>query len=479
MKCAKADVIPYTTSTFPRRTLEALDFILSKTDATLVLSSTWRCDADGIAQLLAQFQAFGGKLADITSIDHMTDPVQHSVRQHEIIQYLDDLESPYRTIGRIKHWVSLDDDDSIVHDERYKSRMVQHAVLTNSQRGLTMENAKVAVGFLGVVLAEERKTVYEVPRHPEFNMLVCDVSGEEHSALNAAETTVATGGIDFTGTRVYSGGSGLLSTTLVHLFPTFPSIIPAPLLSPPDKEQAVKEQAAAASKTSKTSFFEHVQPTRVAELGAGLGVLSALCSRLDGVADVVCTDGNVVALDRARRTTPRGPNPVRFEVLFFGEVLDANEYGKFGLILCSELMYFNVPLEELVQSVSGMLDKELTDRPPMVLMAHVFRVQAHPRMLAECAEKEGMVALSVTPEALAACGFEVIDGVVAEPTISPNASMNILVPTQVWDTPDKSAKWGRAGELLQGCRMLIEVVVEQEQELYDDSFLGSIDVDDE
>ena len=88
----------------------------------------------------------------------MTDPAHHSVRQHEVVNYLLDPHCPLLPPGSIKGggarfaesgtWVALDDDDSLVTDGRYKELATPHTVLTQAHRGLTDAHADAAIGVL-------------------------------------------------------------------------------------------------------------------------------------------------------------------------------------------------------------------------------------------------------------------------------------------------------------------------------------------
>ena len=78
---------------FPDAPLAALSAILEASGATVVLSSTWRCAPEAIAELTSAFFFYacthGGPLGDIGSFAHMTNPAAaHLTRQAEIAEWL-------------------------------------------------------------------------------------------------------------------------------------------------------------------------------------------------------------------------------------------------------------------------------------------------------------------------------------------------------------------------------------------------------
>lgn len=138
---------PPTNRDFPSRTLSALSHILASVAPTprIVLSTTWRVDPRGIADIKAQFQTRGPpnlKPHAAQSWD-MTDPTIFSVRQWEISGFLQASGALHTT-----PWVALDDDDSIANDPKFSDAFKGHTVVTDPQIGLTMTDARKAVALL-------------------------------------------------------------------------------------------------------------------------------------------------------------------------------------------------------------------------------------------------------------------------------------------------------------------------------------------
>jgi len=144
--CADSKNIRYNQgkNQFPRRCLVALEHILthSNCNCEIVLSSTWRVESRYIEIVMNQFrgsnlpnlQAVAEKVMKTTSVEN------HSIRQHEIMEYVNE--------HKIENWVALDDDNSIVDDPRFAKQFEFHAVLTNAQVGLTRKNGQKAIVFL-------------------------------------------------------------------------------------------------------------------------------------------------------------------------------------------------------------------------------------------------------------------------------------------------------------------------------------------
>ena len=97
---------------FDERCVERLAAIVDATDATIVLSSSWRARADAVAVIERRFRAFGPPFSEKLPL-MTTDVNYHSVRQWEIARYLE--KHPAR------RWVALDDEE-LVHGEECAER---------------------------------------------------------------------------------------------------------------------------------------------------------------------------------------------------------------------------------------------------------------------------------------------------------------------------------------------------------------------
>ena len=93
---------------FDERCVERLAAIVAATDATIVLSSSWRARADAVAVIERRFRAFGPPLSETVPLP-TTDINYHSVRQWEIARYLE--KRPAR------RWVALDDEELVRGEE--------------------------------------------------------------------------------------------------------------------------------------------------------------------------------------------------------------------------------------------------------------------------------------------------------------------------------------------------------------------------
>ena len=62
---------------WPRRCLQALDDIIFSTGATIVLSSTWRCNEHARNLIIENFKRFGGTIGHLPRLIYMTDPTKH------------------------------------------------------------------------------------------------------------------------------------------------------------------------------------------------------------------------------------------------------------------------------------------------------------------------------------------------------------------------------------------------------------------
>ncbi len=137
---------------FPEHTLQALSTIVEATNAVIVLSSTWRVAECFRNQIYQAFLHYGLVHPDsplgttITTFLDMTDPHYHANRQWEIYRWLQHYQRRHAT-QRIISWVALDDEELLEGDKNqiYKRHFEGHVVKTNSQTGLTMDDAMLAI----------------------------------------------------------------------------------------------------------------------------------------------------------------------------------------------------------------------------------------------------------------------------------------------------------------------------------------------
>jgi hypothetical protein len=140
-------------SLFPDHTTEALSLILQEIDgAKIVLSSTWRVQDRFRKQIIAGLRsygyAYGGPLSEVEFTD-LTDPDMHGERQHEIHDWLQ------RNPDKVGAWIALDDEELMEGAENAARRAVfqGHVVKTESHIGLTVKNARYAIGLLQAQLS--------------------------------------------------------------------------------------------------------------------------------------------------------------------------------------------------------------------------------------------------------------------------------------------------------------------------------------
>ena len=140
-------------SLFPDHTLEAFSLILQEIEgAKIVLSSTWRVQdkfrKEIIAGLRSYGYAYGGPLLEAEFMD-LTDPDMHGERQHEIHDWLQ------RNPDKIGAWIALDDEELMEGAENAARRAVfqGHVLKTESHIGLTVKNARYAIGLLQAQLS--------------------------------------------------------------------------------------------------------------------------------------------------------------------------------------------------------------------------------------------------------------------------------------------------------------------------------------
>jgi len=150
---------------FPKSTMTALDFILKKHPTVqIVLSSTWRCQPQWVADIedcILRFQRKTRKnelktakntreneegksiVFDVTNLNN------HTERQWEIQEWLEIRSHSHE--AQVRSWVALDDEELLEgsKNETYRSQFIDHVVKTQSNIGLTMNDAKKVVNLIG------------------------------------------------------------------------------------------------------------------------------------------------------------------------------------------------------------------------------------------------------------------------------------------------------------------------------------------
>ena len=154
---------------FPDHCLAALSVLLEKSEACIVLSSTWRAQPSYMQEIVEDFQRYaathGGPLGSITMLERTTCPVTFSARQLEIFKWLTSGEE------QVGAWVALDDEPLLEGKScrKHRAYFQGHVVQTESHEGLTMEQAEEAASLLATQCAqlssreEAAQTFWRVP----------------------------------------------------------------------------------------------------------------------------------------------------------------------------------------------------------------------------------------------------------------------------------------------------------------------------
>ena len=126
---------------FDERCVERLAAIVAATDATIILSSSWRARADAVAVVERRLRAFGPPLSEKLPLS-TTDVNYHSVRQWEIARYLE--KRPAR------RWVALDDEELVGGEEGAERRalFVDRVSTIDSTAGLQDAHVEEAIRVL-------------------------------------------------------------------------------------------------------------------------------------------------------------------------------------------------------------------------------------------------------------------------------------------------------------------------------------------
>lgn len=134
---------------FPSSTLAALSLIMEEIPSVvLVLSSTWRVRPEYCDDIIANFQLFGekhgGPLATIQQFYDVTNVHTHTERSWEIHDWLS------LNKNNVRAWIALDDEELVEGEcnERHRREFEDRVIKTQSDLGLTTENARQAIALL-------------------------------------------------------------------------------------------------------------------------------------------------------------------------------------------------------------------------------------------------------------------------------------------------------------------------------------------
>ena len=135
---------------FPDETLAALDDIVRAfPESQVVLSSTWRMNPSFVEEIRKDFERYANKhpsnclvRVDLTRVTPLE--LCWSTRQHEIYEYLNQLEEK-----RVA-WVALDDEELVdgKANEPYRKHFQGKVVKTDSHQALTARDAQQAIQIL-------------------------------------------------------------------------------------------------------------------------------------------------------------------------------------------------------------------------------------------------------------------------------------------------------------------------------------------
>ena len=120
---------------FDEQCLARLAAVVDATDATIVLSSSWRASADAVAVIERRFRAFGAPLAGTVPLP-TTDAHYHSVRQWEVARHLDRHPA--------SRWVALDDEELVEGEECAERRSLVVGRVSTVDSTLGLQDIHVA-----------------------------------------------------------------------------------------------------------------------------------------------------------------------------------------------------------------------------------------------------------------------------------------------------------------------------------------------
>ncbi len=132
-------------SSFDRDAVANLTEIIARTEAVIVISSSWKCLELEEIRRLWQDNKLPGKVIDITP-DSVSDDVLLNTN-------LDDLDSFYIRGNEINEWLSLNKDEVshyvILDDSNYfLPDQLNHLVKTDPAKGLSSTDKELAIAIL-------------------------------------------------------------------------------------------------------------------------------------------------------------------------------------------------------------------------------------------------------------------------------------------------------------------------------------------
>mmetsp|Transcript_56686 Transcript_56686/g.51005 ORF Transcript_56686/g.51005 Transcript_56686/m.51005 type:complete len:203 (-) Transcript_56686:86-694(-) len=131
--------------------LDNLDYIIRQTnnECKIVLSTTWRNNENSKQQLIQRLQTELKIDGDINDFVIGSTPLLHDKqRANEINQYFKVNRKQLNKTYNIESWVALDDMALDKPNEECKQIMKGHFVKINSEFGLSLTHAKMAVNIL-------------------------------------------------------------------------------------------------------------------------------------------------------------------------------------------------------------------------------------------------------------------------------------------------------------------------------------------
>ena len=129
---------------FNQSSIDALNYIIYKTNCDIVISSNWRFGSVTVNDFKRLFDLFGINATGIDMIDATIEENSIFKRSFNIAKYLSDYQK-LSDIGKLR-WVAIDD-----RIEHYHSDFMSNTVITNPDDGLTLHDANLVVNLFNSV----------------------------------------------------------------------------------------------------------------------------------------------------------------------------------------------------------------------------------------------------------------------------------------------------------------------------------------